>query len=274
MRLNPDQIHAFHETLWDQYARFGRDLPWRQPDQAGRYDPYKIVVSELMLQQTQVPRVIPKYQQFLDALPTTASLAAVPLSLVLTLWSGLGYNRRAQYLQQAARTVTERYDGIWPSAAEELVRLPGIGPNTAGAIAAYAFNRPSLFVETNVRTVYIYHFLRDAGTVHDRLVLELLAATLDRQNPREFYWALMDYGSHLKSTVGNLNRVSSSYNRQTAFPGSRRQLRGQVIRLLTLKAYTVRDLRLTITDERLPDVLADLSREGMIIQRRGRYQLA
>ena len=274
MRLSPDQIHAFQETLWDHYARFGRDLPWRQPDQAAQYDPYKIVVSELMLQQTQVPRVIPKYQQFLSVLPTVAALAAAPLSLFLTLWSGLGYNRRARYLQQSARAVMERYGGVWPSSAEELVRLPGIGPNTAGAIVAYAFNQPSLFVETNIRTVYIYHFLRDESTVHDKQVLELLALTLDHHNPREFYWALMDYGSHLKSSVGSLNRISSSYSRQTAFAGSRRQLRGQVVRLLTLKAHTVRELHLAFADDRLPDILADLSREGLITQRRGRYQLA
>lgn len=264
----------FTEDLWDYYTRQGRhDLPWRQPLQNGHFDPYRILVSELMLQQTQVKRVIPKYHEFLMIFPTVQALAAAPLADVLRVWSGLGYNRRAKFLWQAAQITINNRDGKFPHAVKELVTLPGVGINTAGAIAAYAFNQPSLFIETNVRTVYIHHFFSDQSEVSDKVILPLLEQTMDREHPREFYWALMDYGSHVKQSVGNLNRHSSGYAKQSTFNGSRRQVRGGVLRLLGAEPLALSQLEAAIPDERLAAVLDDLVRESLIQRINGMYQL-
>jgi A/G-specific adenine glycosylase len=194
MELSKRQKAEFLEILWKFYAQSGRgSLPWRQPEPDDSFDPYKIMVSELMLQQTQVARVIPKYQSFLEQFPDVQSLAMADLSDVLRVWQGLGYNRRAKFLWQAAGAIDVL--GNFPTTYEELVKLPGIGSNTAGAILAYACNQPVVFVETNVRTVYIHHFFADRIDIHDREILSLVGQTLDREHPREFYWAVMDYGS-------------------------------------------------------------------------------
>lgn len=263
----------FLETLWDFYAHNKRaDLPWRQPDANGQFDPYKIMVSELMLQQTQVARVIPKYHEFLSKFPDVKALADAELGDVLRAWQGLGYNRRAKFLWQAAQAVNEQ--GIFPRIIPELVKLPGIGPNTAGAIVAYAYNQSVLFIETNVRSVYIHHFFAGQDAVTDKQILELLEKTVDHENPREFYWALMDYGSHLKATVGNAARASKHYAKQSTFKGSKRQVRGQVLRVLGAGAASLADLRAIIADERLQIVLNDLVTEGLIrVQADGVYSL-
>lgn len=260
---------AFQQTVRQYYHKHGRhDLPWRM----GR-NPYHIVVSELMLQQTQVNRVIPKYQEFLQHFPTVQELAAVSLGDVLRTWSGLGYNRRAKFLWQAAGQVVQEYNGVFPSNKHELIKLPGIGSNTAGAILAYAYNQPTVFVETNIRTVFLHHFFHDQTDVPDAAVLELVAATLDTENSREWYWALMDYGTCLKQTIGNPNTRSKGYARQSAFHGSRRQVRGQVLRLLGDRPYTVNQLRKEVNDNRLAGVLEDLVREQLIRQQGKIYHL-
>lgn len=258
----------FNEVLWRFYDQHGRhNLPWRQPAADGQFDPYAIVVSELMLQQTQVSRVTPKYHEFLMKFPTVQDLANADWAQVLVVWSGLGYNRRAKFLWQTAQAVVA-VGGRFPTTLPGLVALPGIGKNTAGAILAYAFNQAQPFVETNVRTVYIHHFFNDAEAVSDTAILEKLEATMDREHPREFYWALMDYGSHVKQTVGNLSRASSSYKKQSAFAGSKRQLRGHVLRLLTDGSLDRQQLARQTTDDRLDGVLDDLVAE-QLIQRSG-----
>ena len=262
----------FLEVLWDYYSHAARhDLPWRQPDADGSLDPYKILVSELMLQQTQVPRVIPKYHDFLQRFPDIHTLATAELGDVLRAWQGLGYNRRAKFLWQAARQIDER--GTFPTTREALVRLSGIGPNTAGAILAYAFNQPVAFIETNIRTVYIHHFFEDYTDIADKEILALVEQTLDRENPREFYWALMDYGSHLKATFGNLNKASRHYAKQSTFHGSRRQVRGQVLRELGSHSRTLAELQAIISDERLESVLQDLVSEGLVRSNGDSYSL-
>lgn len=246
----------FREIVWAYYRDHGRhDLPWRATT-----DPYAIMVSEVMLQQTQVVRVIPKYEAFLRRFPDVKALAVAPLGEVLRAWSGLGYNRRAKYLHQAARAIT----GSFPETLDELVKLPGIGANTAGAILAYGFNQPVVFVETNIRTVYLHHFFADREAVADREILELVRQTLDREHPREFNWGLMDYGVHIKQTVGNQNQRSRSYAKQSAFAGSQRHVRGQVLRLLAKAPMSQTKLAKQIGDERLEVVLRDLIREGLI----------
>jgi A/G-specific adenine glycosylase len=265
----------FTTAVWDYYRTNGRhELPWRIPESDGTFDPYKILVSELMLQQTQVPRVIPKFYEFLTLFPDMQSLANAPLGKVLTAWSGLGYNRRAKYLHQAAQLVVSDYDAIIPQTQAELVCLPGVGTNTAGAIMAYAFDLPVLFIETNIRTVYIHHFFKDQTAIRDEDIIELLRQTLDMASPRAFYWALMDYGAYLKQSIGNLNKLSNSYSKQSKFEGSLRQIRGRVLRSLTQASLDHDALHEAIGDDRLDVVLADLVKEGLIEEVAGSYCLA
>lgn len=268
MRLTDQQIKTFQDTLWDYYARYGRDLPWRQTD-----DPYRILLSEYMLQQTQVARVIPKYEAFLVAFPTVESLANSSPREVLRLWSGLGYNRRAKFLHQAAQEIVAEHEARVPRTIDDLKKLPGIGHNTAAAIMAYAYNEPVCFIETNVRTVYLHHFFADQADVHDARILEVLTQTIDTENPREFYWALMDYGSFLKTHIGNQNRRSKHYVKQSRFTGSRRQVRGKILKALLAGPATKQQLTDLIQDDRVDEVLAELSKEGLARQDGARWRL-
>jgi A/G-specific adenine glycosylase len=267
------QLEAFQQTVLDYYRNHGRhDLPWRLPEADGHFDPYKILVSEMMLQQTQVGRVIPKFAQFLAQFPDLNTLAAAPLADVLKTWSGLGYNRRAKFLWQAAMQVTGAFGGELPRTSPELVQLAGIGPNTAGAVLAYAYNTPSLFIETNIRTVFIHHFFAEQEGIDDRQILDLVARALP-DDGRTWYWALMDYGTYLKQTQGNLNKSSKHYTVQSRFTGSKRQIRGQVLRLLGRGQSTVSELAASIPDERLLAVLEDLAAEGLVEMTNNRYKL-
>lgn len=269
-----DLMEQFRQIVWEYYRAHGRhDLPWRQPEADGTFDPYKILVSELMLQQTQVPRVLPKFESFVRQFPTIQSLADATLAEVVRAWNGLGYNRRAKFLWQSAGIINTQHGGVLPSAADQLVVLPGVGVNTAGALAAYAYNRPVVFIETNIRTVFIYHFFADKEQVSDKEIADVVAQALP-DDSRHWYWALMDYGTHLKQTVGNSSAKSRHYVRQSAFEGSRRQVRGQVLRILAATAQTQDALTALIVDERLPEVLEDLKHEGFIVEQHEYYRLA
>lgn len=268
-RAKPADFLRVLRAYYDQYGR--HDLPWRKPEPDGSFDPYKILLSEIMLQQTQVPRVITKYREFLTAFPTVVVLAEAELGQVLRAWSGLGYNRRAKYLHDTAKTVVSGKS--FPDTLTELVKLPGIGKNTAGAILVYAFNKPALFIETNVRTVYIHHFFGDKSGVADSEIIQLLERTMDKENPREFYWALMDYGTFLKGKVGNVNKLSKHYVKQSKFHGSRRQIRGQVLKVLGEKQCTFTELKTIIPDNRLEGVLRELAGEGLVRQAGNTYRL-
>jgi A/G-specific adenine glycosylase len=272
--MTEHDIPALQETVWQYYQANGRhDLPWRQKEADGTYDPYKVVVSELMLQQTQVPRVIPKFEIFIKAFPSFEALAEAPLSDVLQVWSGLGYNRRAKFLRQAAQIVAEQYSGNLPHERADLVALAGIGFHTAGAVMAYAYNEPAVFIETNIRTVFIHHFFPDREKVEDSELLPLIEASIPEGRAREWYWALMDYGTYIKQSVGNKAQASASYTKQSAFEGSRRQIRGQVLKQLGQGGKTLADLQKVITDERLVSVLDDLANEGFIESTHGTYRL-
>jgi A/G-specific adenine glycosylase len=258
-------IKQFQTIVYEYYGMSGRhDLPWRKSEPDGSFDPYKILVSELMLQQTQVTRVTTKYSEFLSQFPNATTLAAAPLGDVLRAWSGLGYNRRAQFLHRAAQQIVTTGQGRFPRSQLELTQLPGIGTNTAGAIMAYAYNQPVVFVETNIRTVFIHHFFHNQIQIGDTAVLERVMEALDREDPRHWYWALMDYGSHLKRSVGNVNRLSASYAKQSTFHGSRRQIRGQILRALQGNPQRLDQLQARITDERLDAILVQLVAEGLI----------
>lgn len=233
------------------------------------------MVSEIMLQQTQVNRVIPKYLAFLEQFPTVTALAKAEQGDVLRAWQGLGYNRRARFLWQAAKTAVEECGGKFPVEETELVKLPGIGKNTAGAIRAYAFNQPTAYIETNIRTVYIHHFFTDTAAVHDKDILKCVHATLpqDTELIRAWYWALMDYGSQLKQEIGNLNKLSKHYVKQSKFQGSRRQVRGAIIRALSTAPAPLLYLQQTIADERLEGILLELEQEGLVHNRGGVFTL-
>jgi A/G-specific adenine glycosylase len=265
--MNNSQLTVFQKTVWEYYDLHARRaLPWREPEPGGTFDPYKILVSELMLQQTQVPRVIPKYRAFLEQFPDIEVLAAADLGDVIKAWQGLGYNRRAKFLWQTAQKLhIEHHDNV-PNTIQELIALPGVGPNTAGAIMAYAFCQPVVYLETNIRTVFIHHFFADQIDISDALLVPYITASLpdDQALTRDWYWALMDYGSYLKATVGNLNKLSNTYAKQSAFKGSKREIRGKVLRVLTESPHTLAQLQQIIADERLEDVLQDLVDEALI----------
>lgn len=270
--MEPQSIIDFKQLVWDYFKAHGRhDLPWRIPEDDGTLDPYKIMVSEIMLQQTQASRVIPKYHLFLKHFPNAQSLAKATLGQVLITWSSLGYNRRAKFLWQAAKLINA--SGKFPEKIDDLIQLPGVGINTAGAIVVYAYNKPAIFVETNIRTVYIHHFFNDQPAVTDKEIISLLTQTLDTRRPREFYWALMDYGAFLKATAGNFNRQSQHYTKQSPFVGSNRSVRGAVIRLLSSRPYSSQELHQVIKDSRLEAVLADLVAEDLIQKTTKQYSL-
>lgn len=257
----------FRELVWDYYAKHQRELPWRQPP----YDAYRILVSEMMLQQTQVKRVIPKYQAFLAQFPDAKSLAQASLADVIRAWSGLGYNRRAKYLREAAIALSAKSR---PWSLADLTACKGVGVNTAAAVLTYAYNEPHVFIETNIRTVYIHHFFPDRDDVTDKELLPHVATTLDHEHPREFMWALMDYGSFLKSSIGNVSRASKHHTVQSRFEGSRRQVRGQILRALHEKPSALRSLQRAVPDSRLASVLEELEQDGLIKKQQQYYRLA
>lgn len=264
----------FIATVNEYYQLYGRhDLPWRLPEPDGHFEAYRVLVSEIMLQQTQVRRVVPKYDAFIQRFPTAGSLARASLGDVLVAWQGLGYNRRAKFLWQAAQRIVTELSGRLPDNQAVLEMLPGVGANTAGAIRAYAFNVPTVFIETNIRTVFIYHFFQGRVAVHDTAIRELVRATLNEHAPRTWYWSLMDYGAHLKETSGNASRASKSYTIQTKFEGSLRQIRGRILKLLARAPIQEAELLIALDDMRSEDVLRTLLAEGLIRKQGARYEL-
>lgn len=259
-----EDIPAFQDLVLSRYRSSGRKFPWRETT-----DPYAILVSEIMLQQTQVGRVAEKFPQFLEAFPDFPTLAAAPLADVLAQWQGMGYNRRAIALQKCARKVMEDFQGELPDDPDVLATFPGIGKATASSICAFAFNRPVVFIETNIRRVFIHCFFSDNEIVDDTAIRPLVEAALYRENPREWYNALMDYGTELKKSVPNPNRRSVHYTRQSAFEGSDRKIRGEIIRLLlTGNKLTEKALVSHIKEdpERTRRILATLETEGFIMR--------
>jgi A/G-specific adenine glycosylase len=244
----------------------------------GSVNPYAILVSEVMLQQTQVDRVIPKFTSFMQRFPSVAALARTPLSEVLIAWQGLGYNRRGKLLQQAAQMIVEHYQGKVPETPQALQELPGVGPYIAGAVAAFAYNYPSVIIETNIRTVYTHHFFTEKTEVSDAQLLPIIAQTLDQKNPRAWYAALMDYGSFLKKSGIQINAVSTTYVKQKAFKGSDRQIRGAIVRTLaTHPACTKRKLHLLLSDferSRVDAQLVRLVHEGLLVSEQRKFRLA
>ncbi len=255
-------IQAFQQMVLLHYKHYGRDMPWRNTT-----DPYQILVSEIMLQQTQVERVTAKFSEFIRVFPDFSTLAIAPLADILAVWQGMGYNRRAIALQKCAARVTAEYGGVLPADVDILATFPGIGKATASSIAAFAFNMPVVFIETNIRRVFIHFFFAENETVNDSDILPLAGKSLYHENPRIWYWALMDLGSALKKTVPNPNRRSVHYSRQSPFDGSDRKIRGSIIRIILDKKEVEEEELLFILNEdltRVKKIISALVSEGFI----------
>jgi len=269
LSLTPSQIRSFQKKVYNYYDTQGRDLPWRK-----RVTPYRVLVSEIMLQQTQVDRVIEKYKEFLAAFPDLPALARAQLPKLLKIWSGMGYNRRALALKALAQVVVNEHRGRLPPDPDVLVTLPGIGKYTAGAVSAFAFNKPVVFMDTNIRRVYIHEFLHDRRNIHHDELVPLVQQTLDTNNPRKWYNALMDYGSTLKKEQVNPNQRSAHYVRQSTFENSNRQVRGRIVKVL-VKGSPLTAARIVketgIDAERVRKNLDQLAREGFIVKKKDRY---
>lgn len=265
-------IIAFQKMVLSHYEQNWRDMHWRNTT-----DPYQILVSEIMLQQTQVERVTTKFPEFIHAFSDFSALASAPLADILAVWQGMGYNRRAIALQKCAMRVMKKYDGILPSDSEILSTFPGIGRATASSIAAFAFNLPVVFIETNIRRVFIHFFFCPSEEVHDKDILPLVREALYRENPRIWYWALMDLGTALKKTVPNPNRRSVHYTKQSPFEGSDRKIRGTLLKQFLKKQCLDEDEILGSVAEdpqRVKKILVDLEKEGFIIRKNNGYVLS
>ncbi len=264
---NSTAIRQFQKTIWDYYYACGRNFAWRHVD-----DPYKVLISEVMLQQTQTHRVIEKYEQFITEFQSIQMLAQASLRDVLSVWQGLGYNRRGKFLHQLAQKVVVEHKGKLPADPHILIKLPGIGPATAASLCAFAFNLPTVFIETNIRAVFLHFFFTQKNDVHDKEIMPLVAKAVNRINPREWYYALMDYGVMLKRTIANPSRASKHYTIQSAFIGSDRQIRGKVIKALTEHSQLFKtDLlqQLKCEKKRLDAIIEQLVCEG-IVQYKGK----
>lgn len=270
-------LERFVALVWQRGDELYRDLPWRSTR-----DPYEVLVSEIMLQQTQVARVSRYWERFLAAFPTVDALAAAAVSDVLEAWQGLGYNRRALALKRAAGICAVQHAGRLPETYDELLALPGIGPATAAGVMSFAFGKPSVYIETNVRAVFLRELFPDREKVSDKELAPLVEDACPAQDApagrdvRMWYYALLDYGSHLKQAGQNPSRRSAHYTRQSAFEGSRRQKRAWVVRRVLAApegvsvATVLRDLneaeraagRDAVDAELFASIIGDLVEEG------------
>ena len=223
----PLDVDAFRAKIRSEGARLWRDLPWRQTR-----DPYHIWISEVMLQQTQVSRVQTRWDEWLERFPSVDALAVAPDADVLAAWQGMGYNRRALALHEAARQVSELHGGVFPRERDALLALPGVGPSTAAGIRAFAFDEPDVYLETNVRAVFIHELFPSADLVSDASLVPLVRQACPERDVRGWYYALLDYGAWLKRAVPNPSRRAKAYTRQSRFEGSHRQKRALVLRAL------------------------------------------
>lgn len=259
----------FRRIVWMYYKKSGRhDLLWRKTKSL-----YRILVSEVMLQQTQVERVIPFYKNFMKQFGTVKKLADAPLAEVLKAWQGLGYNRRAKMLHRAAKELPSHT----ASTISELESLSGVGPYTARAIAAFAWNQDVVVIETNIRTAVIHHFFPQKEKVSDTEIEKILLSVLPKGKSREWYSALMDYGAYLKRSGVSHNGRSTTYTKQSKFQGSLREARGAILRELSKKAASRALLESILGDERKEQVaqaIESLCKEGFISRKRNQYTLA
>lgn len=277
--LSAKRLETFVADVWEQGKLHYRSLPWRHID-----DPYGVLVSEVMLQQTQVARVLKHWDAWMRLFPTVDALAAADTATVLEQWQGLGYNRRALALKRACEACASEYGGALPREEKDLLALPGVGPATCAGVRAFAYGEPSVYVETNVRTVFIHELFPGCDSVSDKELRPLVAQTCPQDQVRDWYYALLDWGAHLKQTTVNPSRRSAHYVRQSAFEGSRRQKRAGALRyVLAHPGARLADIALCLdeaeraagrggVDEGLvAGIVADLVAEGFFREEGGVY---
>ena len=277
------ELAAFAERVSGLGRELYRDLPWRRTD-----DAWGILVSEVMLQQTQVPRVEGRWEEWMETFPTPRSLADAPLEPVLVLWQGLGYNRRALNLKRCADMLVVEHAGEVPRDEASLRALPGVGPATAAGVRAFAWGLPGVYLETNVRAVFLHELFPERDAVPDRELAGLVEATCPPEGPavREWYWSLLDYGAHLKRVGPNPSRRSSAHTRQSAFEGSRRQKRAWLLRRILeapcdtdglaadLAAHEESAGRVAPDADEVASIVCELSAEGFIERVEGLWHCA
>ena len=246
----------FRQLVQQKGKELYRPMPWRDTPTL-----YVVLVSELMLQQTQVTRVLPKFAAFVREFPDFKALAAAELGDVLRVWQGLGYNRRAKYLHETARMIAA---GVPTETLHDLIKLPGIGANTAAAIMNYVHQIPTPFIETNIRTVYLNHFFAEQTAVSDKHILGIVARTIDVADPRHWFWALMDYGAELKSEGKGKLHYAAAHKKQSPFAGSLRQMRGEILRRHTQGQSLTTITEALHHDPRFAKALNGLQRDKLI----------
>jgi len=279
--LNQEVIKPFQNIIYSYFKQYGRDFPFRD-----EISPYNVVISEMMLQQTQTNRVVEKFQQFIQKFPDFQSLASASLNDVLKVWQGLGYNRRAMALKKIAEKVVTEFDGILPADVEILKTFPQIGHNTASSIVAFAFNMPTFFIEVNIRRVYTYFFFPGTSSIEDKVIMPIVRKTLDRSNVRKWYYALMDFGVMLKKTHPELNKRSAHYRKQykrsahyrkqLKFKGSNREIRGKILKLLITRSNLTEveiSKELEINSNKLKEIMNLLIKEGFIKQESNQFSI-
>ncbi len=263
--VSPKERRELQKKVLSWYDQNKRDLPWRKT-----LDPYAILVSEVMLQQTQVDRVVPFYERWLKEFPGFQDLAKADKVKLLGLWSGLGYNSRALRLQKLAQVVVGRYSGKLPKSEEELLSLPGIGPYTAAAILAFAFNKEAHVIDTNIRRVLIHelHLKEDIATEDlKKIAFELIP----KGKSRVWHNAMMDYGA-LEKTARKTGVMSLS--KQPKFDGSERKVRGEIVRyLLKVKEASVADVQERYAHKNFEKILDKMEKDGLITQKEGRVAI-
>ncbi|MBN2510940.1 MAG: A/G-specific adenine glycosylase [Spirochaetales bacterium] len=270
----PSDIELFQSMVLDFYHDYGRDLPWRHT-----VNPYHILVSEIMLQQTQVQRVLLKYESFIKAVPDFDALARLPFPRLLELWQGLGYNRRALALKEAAVRVVGDHGGVLPDNPDLLKGFKGIGPNTAASVCVFAYNKPLVFIETNIRRVFTHYFFSTGTAVDDRQLLPIIEKALYAFSPRDWYNALMDLGSLIPKHTENPNRRNPAYRTQSPFEGSLRQIRGEILRVLAKNPVFPDELGdksplLARTDRKnIKKAVSALESEGFVVKEDGSYRI-
>jgi A/G-specific adenine glycosylase len=271
--LRKNKNASFAKTVWGFYRTNKREFPWRSVK-----NPYAILVSEYMLQQTQADRVVPKYEAFLKKFPTIQKLAKAKERDVLALWSGLGYNRRALYLQRTAKQILKEYQGIVPKDPSILETFPGIGPYTARAIITFSYSLPLVFIETNIRSVFVYSFFANRKIpVSDAEIVPFITQTLPLKRSREWYYALMDYGAHLKKTKKTSNSLHTAFKKQKPFKGSLREVRGAIVKCLIAKKGGAKlqnfMSHMLFSKDRVQSALATLVQEGLVKKKGSVYSL-
>ncbi|MGM5480733.1 MAG: Fe-S cluster assembly protein HesB [Nanobdellota archaeon] len=256
--ISHSKISAFQHTILDYYTAKGRDLPWRDTT-----DRYKIMVSEIMLQQTQVSRVIEKYNEWMNQFPSPQELADASLSDVLKLWKGLGYNNRAKRLQDTCKLIVKKHNGIVPETIEELLKLPGIGPYTARSILIFADNKDIATVDTNIRRIFIAELGVDEKT-SDKELFELAQELLPKGRSKDWHNALMDYGAVVLTSRKSGIRPKTT---QSKFEGSKRQYRAKLLHHIVEKGgLTVAEAKIEYSDSPVPvgEILDELASDGLV----------